>query len=93
MLFRSDDSEPPSPTEGKSSALARRRSMVVSSDDEMEDSDAGPQASPPQHPEAVTERAAGETRGHPLEVLTGGREAGGGSGGALEEVPPKAAPL
>ena len=37
-----DDSEPLSPTEGKNSAPVRRRSMVVSSDDEMEDSDAGP---------------------------------------------------
>ena len=75
-----DDSEPLSPTEGKSSAPARRRSMVVSSDDEVEDSDAGPQASPRQHSEAVAERGAGETREHPLEALTGGHEAGGGSG-------------
>ena len=37
-----DDSEPPSPAEGEGSGPARRRSMVVSSDDEMEDSDAGP---------------------------------------------------
>ena len=85
-----DDSEPPSPVEGKSSALVRRRSMVVFSDDEMEDSDAGPQASPPQHPEAAAERGEGETRGHPLQVLTACRKASGGSGEILKEVLPKA---
>ena len=81
-----DDSEPPSPVE--SSAPVRRRSMVVSSDDETEHSDAGPQASPSQHAEVVA-GDAGETQERSSEALP----AGSGPGDALKMMPPREAPL
>ena len=88
-----DDSEPPSPAEGEGSGPARRWSMVVSSDDEMEDSDAGPQASPPQRAQTAAEGDAGEAQGHHPEALAGGPEATSGSGEASQMVPPRAASL
>ena len=61
-----DDSEPLNPVEGKGSSPERRRSMVVSSDDEMEDSDAGPQASPPQHSKAARREVKASPGGAPV---------------------------
>ena len=84
-----DDSEPPSPVE--SSAPARRRSMVVSSDDEMEDSDAGPQASPSQHAEVVA-GGTGETQERSSEALPAGRKTSSGPVEALGMMPPREAP-
>ena len=67
--------------------------MVVSSDDEMEDSDAGPQASPPQCPQPIVDGGAGETRGEPLNTSTGGLGTDNGSGEALKTGLPETTPL
>ena len=68
-------SEPPSPVKGEGSVTGRRRTMAVSSsDDEGEQSDAGPHASPSQDAEIVA-GDTGEVQEHPLGASLADREA------------------
>ena len=85
-------SEPPSPVEGEGLATGRRRSMVVSSSDDVgEQSDAGPRASPSQNADVVA-GDAGEIQEHPSEAPPTGREAGSGPVEALAMMPLREAP-